>query len=745
MNKYSPKLEIFNKNPILFTLKILILLIPLYAYKYVYEFRINQKMILIFFTVAALTFWIINIILKEEYTWYSDKINIPTYLFILVMTISLFRTNYFYPGFNDYLIFLAYFILYFLIINNIKNESGFDLFLKLFFVTSTLISIYTILHYYGLIPYLREFGPVVSLIGQKNWTSNYIGLIFPLIFSFFLIEEIRKIKIIYFIILSISYITLMICQSRGIWISISLTLMLAIYIIIKFKLFEIFKKNKKWLIVLLSTFLIITLIYSTDNPLNRSALTVPQRALSTFDEQDPSINTRLLIWKTTFEMIKDRPILGSGIGSFKMNYLDYQAEFLKDNSYYIKYSGKAGEAHNEYLQIGAELGIIGLGLFLAIIFIFYNLAVNFLKKETFTSQGIIKKDEDIIVRSKSKDEIVSGDRDGLAMTKMSRCYGEEGQSDKVNSNEGISHYILNEKLGVFSNKKSVKKRIIVFGLLMGITCFLIHSMFTFPLHVPALGSAFFILLGLTVVYVGEFDLNKINKKKSIWGKINLRKLARTRIIFIILIFICLVFVIDFLVIKPYVAEIYYFKGMRYNADSNYNKALPNFEYAAQLYPYNGRIIHALGSTYYNLKICDKAEETLQRAKNYINDRNTFRSLGLSYMQSGRYEEAEKELKHAIYLDPKFINAYVDLAYLYAKQKEYDKAIVEWNKILEIDPDFYEKYNVLYFMGLTYKKKEMPEKALEYFAQALQLVPDGSPINEEIEEEIYKIYRGNLNN
>jgi len=121
----------------------------------------------------------------------------------------------------------------------------------------------------------------------------------------------------------------MICQSRGIWISIIFTTLIAIYLIYRFKLFTIFKENQKWLVVLIITFLIITIIYSTDNPLNKSAITVSQRAMSTFNEQDPSINTQLLMWKTTFEMIKDKPLLGSGIGSFKMNYLNYQADFCK--------------------------------------------------------------------------------------------------------------------------------------------------------------------------------------------------------------------------------------------------------------------------------------------------------------------------------------------------------------------------------------------------------------------------------
>ena len=62
-----------------------------------------------------------------------------------------------------------------------------------------------------------------------------------------------------------------------------------------------------------------------------------------------------------------------------MNYLDYQADFLRINPDYIKYSGKAAEAHNEYLQMGAELGIVGLGIFLSIIFVFYSLALKYLK------------------------------------------------------------------------------------------------------------------------------------------------------------------------------------------------------------------------------------------------------------------------------------------------------------------------------------------------------------------------------
>lgn len=659
--------DTFYKKALLINLKLLVLFISLFVYRYIYEFRINQEMILKLFAIILIILWIIKSLSVEGVTWNKNKLNLYIYFFIVILSFSLMISNAVGVSFGDHIIFISYIILYFIIINVINQKKEFNSFIKIFFITSFLVSIYALIQYYGLDPYFTEINEITSTIGQKNWISNYLAIIFPVIFSYFLLQREKKNKLIYYLLLSVLYATLMICQSRGIWISISLTLIFAIYIIFKFKFYEIFEKNKKWLIALFIIFLIITIIYSTDNPLNKSVITVTERAISTFDEKDPSVKTRLLIWGSTLDMIKDKPLLGSGIGTFKMNYLDYQADFLKKNPDYIKFSGKAAESHNEYLQMGAELGIVGLGIFLSILFVFYSLTLKYLK-----------------------------------------------------------------------SKHNNQDRIIIFGLLMGITSFLIHSLFTFPFHVPVLGSSFFILLGLTVVYISGFGFSKGDRKNIKRIKININYTIKK--IIIILMFIIGFFLVGTLVFKPYFAEINYFKGIKYYEKGNYDNALKDFKYAVWLDNYNGRILHALGSTYYHLDIQDEAQKILQRTKYCFNDRNIFRNLGLSYTQSGNYQEAEKEFRHAIYLDPNFTKAYIDLAYLYAIQKDYDKAIIEWTKILEIEPNFSEKYNVLYYIGLTYQKKEMPDKALEYFLEALQLAPEGSTVIEEIEKEIDNIYK-----
>jgi O-antigen ligase len=284
---------------------------------------------------------------------------------------------------------------------------------------------------------------------------------------------------------------------------------LGIFLIFKYNFFDLFKENKKWLILLVIIFIFITLIYSADNPLNKGALTVPQRAITTFDEKDLSINKHILNWKVTGLMIKDKPFLGGGVGSFKIDYLDYQARFLKEHPEYNKYWTNAKEAHNEYLQIGVEIGLLGLGIILIIILKLYSLFINVLKKETDN-----------------------------------------------------------------------KRKLICWGLLLGITSFLIHSLFTFPLHVPALGSAFFIILGLTVVYSKNINLpeerDKERKENYLMNGENKRsKNFRLRLLYTILILLIMLLLIDTIVVRPYLAEVYAYQGGKYYDNGNYKESLIN--------------------------------------------------------------------------------------------------------------------------------------------------------------------------
>ncbi len=67
---------------------------------------------------------------------------------------------------------------------------------------------------------------------------------------------------------------------------------------------------------------------------------------------------RLKLWEGTVNMIKMHPILGFGVNTYSRNFPLYRPEGYLDVRY----------AHNSYLQMASEIGIVGAGLFIAFIF-----------------------------------------------------------------------------------------------------------------------------------------------------------------------------------------------------------------------------------------------------------------------------------------------------------------------------------------------------------------------------------------
>ena len=82
-----------------------------------------------------------------------------------------------------------------------------------------------------------------------------------------------------------------------------------------------------------------------------------------------SADGRILIWKCSWEMVKDSPLFGHGPGGFKAHYMDYQADYLAlhSNSSYAQLADMVQHPFNEYLLILVNYGIIGFLCLLIVI------------------------------------------------------------------------------------------------------------------------------------------------------------------------------------------------------------------------------------------------------------------------------------------------------------------------------------------------------------------------------------------
>mgnify|MGYP001560172446 CR=1 FL=1 len=81
-----------------------------------------------------------------------------------------------------------------------------------------------------------------------------------------------------------------------------------------------------------------------------------KRAKSIADLEELSVKSRLGIWKSSFESILQHPLLGVGIGNYPV--------VLNED---ISAAKKGASAHNLYLDIASEMGLLGLAAFLLII------------------------------------------------------------------------------------------------------------------------------------------------------------------------------------------------------------------------------------------------------------------------------------------------------------------------------------------------------------------------------------------
>ena len=96
------------------------------------------------------------------------------------------------------------------------------------------------------------------------------------------------------------------------------------------------------------------------------------------------MNNRINYYSQAVNFIVKNPIFGTGIGNWKIKSIDTDKENIV--GYVLPY-----HVHNDYLEIGAEIGIIGLGIYLWILLIgFRDPVINFFKI-IFTKEKLDKK------------------------------------------------------------------------------------------------------------------------------------------------------------------------------------------------------------------------------------------------------------------------------------------------------------------------------------------------------------------
>jgi len=270
----------------------------------------------------------------------------------------------------------------FIIFNEINTRRKVLNVLKVSVVTAVLISVYGILQYFDLFvnifywtqdPLERAFGT----IGHSNHTAAYLGINLVILIGLIRTSSFGWKKISFWMSLILLSIAIIFTASRGGIFAVGVALVL--WLIYGLRTVGFKKDLKKYgkVVISILTILLIGVVTFRDQI---KTLPVIERSIATVSYvQEGNVPDRLSWWLSTFEMIKDKPLLGHGLSTYRDVYNKYRrADFKTPDD--AQDSITPQSAHNEYLTIAAGQGIIGLASYLLIIIAVFVSARNFMKR-----------------------------------------------------------------------------------------------------------------------------------------------------------------------------------------------------------------------------------------------------------------------------------------------------------------------------------------------------------------------------
>lgn len=388
--------ETFPRRGLNYGILLLAFVLPLVFYSLTKDNFLIKKTILSTIILLLISLEITRLMGKGKIELYRGKLFFPIIFFTLAMALSLFNSRNLavsLEAFFEKVIFIA---VYFLVVNGVVTGERIGKVIKVILFSSLLVGIYGLFQYFGLdfVRWGTTFGGrITSSFGNPNFLSGYLVAVIPLSLSFSLLTKKTITKKLSFLAVTILLlICLILTGTRGSWIAFAGSIFVWLLLVFLFGREKASRSEPKrkigrgmWMGRIFGiTILLLIVGYITlaDTPITR-------RVKSIFNPDISSVQERIFKWRTAQEMIKDHPLFGVGIGAVKVNYALYQAKAKEKMEIPLRATSES-QIHNEYLQIWAEAGIVGLLAFLSIILAFFYAGIKQLRKrKDIISGGIL--------------------------------------------------------------------------------------------------------------------------------------------------------------------------------------------------------------------------------------------------------------------------------------------------------------------------------------------------------------------
>lgn len=184
--------------------------------------------------------------------------------------------------------------------------------------------------------------PVTFLRGAFMQSAILYVVLLPIYLILALRARTRAMKILCWAFFLLSFGAFILLKTRG-------ALLTMLVILPSMILF--FVRDVKRLLAIAALFILSATIFFSIYPEAVERIETVKK----FDAEQ-SVSERFLMWRSALDMIGDNPMMGVGFGNFEQK---YQREYIQPEAR----ERWQGHAHNTYLQLWAETGLIGLAIY----------------------------------------------------------------------------------------------------------------------------------------------------------------------------------------------------------------------------------------------------------------------------------------------------------------------------------------------------------------------------------------------
>lgn len=634
---------------------------------------IIQGTLLYISLLSILILFLFKSLKDKKITFYRTRLDVPILVFLAVIIFTFIKAFFVdykitdfgnIPGYvtavwseglrNNLYIIINCILAYYVAVNLIRNEKVIKRVLLLSYLVAFIASTYAILQYFDIEPIWQQvINPYgikrcVSTFGNPVFLSSFLVIIIPLAFTSFIFTKSSFEKFLYILVISDMILALFCTMARSSWLGLS-----ASFIILAFSFKEKILMSRKWF---LGLFLIVILFMFVpvrwQNETKPFGFYAKDRIASIFsiEKAGPAAYQRFLIWLSAWDIVKKNPVLGCGWGLFEMLFPFFQQRYLIHPQ--LTQRTHANNAHNVFLENLSQMGIVGLGIFLWLIFCIIKFGIHQVKNLKIDFQKTVAIGIFAGVVGMLVDNIVN-----------------------VTLYFVIPGFFFWMNLGILAGFGTNEKKVVS------------HNSITKPFFV--------ILIGISIILIRMYIMIFFAEKDYFTG-FKLAKRANTPIEQAVL------YLEEAHKLHRLEVNNNYELGNAYarlavqaryaNApsmmDEYHKKALWAYKEAIAANPGYDEIYFNAATLYAQRKEFALAIEDYKRAV-YINPFSLDAVMGLGniYLFSGKYEEARNIYNRAKFLAPSNKDIWNNLGYVNMKLNRIDEAKDCYKKALTIDPNF----------------------------------------------------------